>query len=166
MAGLTDDEKKLVLGGEVHMWSEQTDPVNLDDMVWPRASAAGEILWSGRQDASGENRSQIDASPRLAEMRERMVLRGVKAGPVQMVFCTQNNATECSLGADPTTSSAPTSTAPGMIVSMDGTCGSLSTCEGSSFGDCCSQFGFCGRTEPWCGTGCQEEFGTCFSAIV
>jgi len=89
--------QSLVVGGEVHIWSEQTDPVNLDDMVWPRASAAGEILWSGRQDASGQNRSQLDASPRLAEMRERMVARGIGAGPVQMVFCTQSNATECSL---------------------------------------------------------------------
>lgn len=79
------------------MWSEQTDAVNLDDMVWPRASAAGEVLWSGRQDSSGKNRSQLDAAPRLAEMRERMVLRGVNCGPVQMIFCTQNDATECAL---------------------------------------------------------------------
>lgn len=86
-----------MLGGEVHIWSEQTDAVNLDDMVWPRSSAAGEVLWAGRQDASGHNRSQIDAGPRLAEMRERMVLRGVRAGPVQMVFCTQADATECAL---------------------------------------------------------------------
>lgn len=78
------------------MWSEQTDAVNLDDMVWPRASAAGEVLWSGRQDASGQNRSQISAGPRLAEMRERMVNLGVRVGPVQMVFCTQHDATECS----------------------------------------------------------------------
>jgi hexosaminidase len=97
LAGVPANQTSLVIGGEVHIWSEQTDPVNLDDMVWPRASAAGEVLWSGRQDASGQNRSQIEASPRLAEFRERMVLRGVRAGPVQMVFCTQNNATECSL---------------------------------------------------------------------
>jgi len=97
LAGVPANQTSLVMGGEVHIWSEQTDPVNLDDMVWPRASAAGEVLWSGRQDASGQNRSQIEASPRLAEFRERMVLRGVRAGPVQMVFCTQNNATECSL---------------------------------------------------------------------
>lgn len=90
-------EQHLVQGGEVHIWSEQTDPVNLDEVVWPRASAAGEVLWSGRQDGSGQNRSQILASPRLADMRERMVARGVGAGPVQMVFCTQNDATECSL---------------------------------------------------------------------
>jgi len=97
LAGVPSDLAHLVLGGEVHIWSEQTDPVNLDDMVWPRASAAGEVLWSGRTDASGQNRTQLDASPRLAEMRERMVNRGIKCGPVQMVFCTQSNATDCSL---------------------------------------------------------------------
>ncbi|RDW85080.1 putative beta-hexosaminidase alpha chain [Coleophoma cylindrospora] len=96
-ANMTAEELALVAGGEVHLWSEQTDPVSVEYMLWPRASAAGEILWSGRQDASGQNRSQLDASPRLAELRERMVNRGVAAGPVQMVFCTQHNATECSL---------------------------------------------------------------------
>lgn len=97
VAGVPEADQHLVLGGEVHIWSEQTDPVNLDDMLWPRASAAGEVLWSGQTDASGQNRSQIDASPRLAEMRERLLLKGIRAGPVQMVFCTQSNATECSL---------------------------------------------------------------------
>ncbi|KAF8853365.1 putative cytochrome 52A4 [Acephala macrosclerotiorum] len=87
LGGVPANQTYLVQGGEVHIWSEQTDPVNLDDMVWPRASAAGEVLWSGRQDASGQNRSQITASPRLAEMRERMVNTGVKVGPVQMIFC-------------------------------------------------------------------------------
>ncbi|RDL34663.1 putative beta-hexosaminidase alpha chain [Venustampulla echinocandica] len=97
LGGVPEDQTHLVLGGEVHNWSEQTDPVNLDDMLWPRAGAAAEVLWSGRQDASGQNRSQITAAPRLAEMRERMVLRGISSGPVQMVHCTQHNATECAL---------------------------------------------------------------------
>lgn len=94
---MAKEDQHLVIGGEVHMWSEQTDPVNLDPMVWPRASAAGEVLWSGRQDGQGKNRSQVEAAPRLAEWRERMVLRGVRAGPVQMVFCTQGDGTTCSL---------------------------------------------------------------------
>lgn len=86
----------LVLGGEAHIWSEQTDPISLDRMVWPRACAAGEVLWSGAKDASGQNRSQITASPRLSEMRERLVARGVMAEPIQMPFCTQNG-TQCAL---------------------------------------------------------------------
>ena len=92
--GIPPNATHLVLGGEVHMWSEQTDGVNLDDMIWPRASAAGEVLWSGAKNEAGENRSQVEASPRLSEIRERMVQRGVRAGPVQMVFCTQNG-TQC-----------------------------------------------------------------------
>lgn len=86
-----------MLGGEVAVWSELIDGSNLDNIVWPRASAAGEVLWSGRQDASGRNRSQYDAAPRLAEFRERMVARGVSAMPVQMVFCTQGGPGECAL---------------------------------------------------------------------
>lgn len=95
VAGLSSEEAKLVLGGEVAVWSELADSSNLDSLMWPRASAAGEVLWSGRQDASGQNRSQYDAAPRLAEFRERMVARGVRAMPVQMVYCTQGDASTC-----------------------------------------------------------------------
>ncbi|KAK4153079.1 glycoside hydrolase superfamily [Chaetomidium leptoderma] len=83
-ANLTADEAKLVLGGEVALWSETIDATNFDTLAWPRASAAGEVLWSGRTDAQGQNRSQLDAAPRLNELRERMVLRGVRAAPIQM----------------------------------------------------------------------------------
>lgn len=38
---LTNEEAALVIGGEVHLWSEQTDQHNIDQMLWPRASAAG-----------------------------------------------------------------------------------------------------------------------------
>jgi len=27
--------------------------------------------------------------------------------------------------------------------------------------DCCSQYGYCGNTEDYCGKGCQSEFGVC-----
>ncbi|KAH8675562.1 putative cytochrome 52A4 [Xylariales sp. PMI_506] len=89
---LTEEQAKLVLGGEVAAWSETIDETNLDTLLWPRASAAGEVLWSGRIDASGQNRSQVEASPRLADLRERMVARGVGAAPVQMTFCTQGRS--------------------------------------------------------------------------
>lgn len=97
LTGIPADLAHLVLGGEAHIWSEQTDPVNLDMMVWPRTAAAAEVLWSGAKDpVTGQNRSQITASPRLAEMRERLVARGVKAEPIQMPFCTMNG-TQCAL---------------------------------------------------------------------
>ncbi|KAI9649729.1 hypothetical protein NHQ30_002310 [Ciborinia camelliae] len=49
-------------------------------------------------------------------------------------------------------------------VSMDGNCGgdgTGQTCKGSSFGNCCSQAGYCGSTGDYCGMGCQANFGVC-----
>lgn len=96
LGGVPANLTHLVLGGEVSMWSEQTDPVNLDRQLWPRASAAGEVLWSGAKDSQGHNRSQIEASPRLSEMRERLVARAVMAEPIQMPFCTMNGS-QCAI---------------------------------------------------------------------
>ncbi|KAI9171982.1 beta-N-acetylhexosaminidase [Paramyrothecium foliicola] len=94
-AGLSKEAAKRVLGGEVAVWSESIDPQSLDTIIWPRASAAGEVLWSGRYDASGQNRSQYEASPRIEEMRERMVARGVRAAALTQLFCVQNSPEEC-----------------------------------------------------------------------
>lgn len=94
LRGVPAGLEHLVLGAETSIWSEQTDGVNLDGQVWPRTCAAAEVLWSGPTDASGGNRSQPAASPRLAEMRERLVARGVAAEPMQMPFCTMNG-TRC-----------------------------------------------------------------------
>ncbi|KAJ5169569.1 uncharacterized protein N7500_002352, partial [Penicillium coprophilum] len=88
-ASLSAEQAKLVIGGEIHLFSEQSDPSNLDPMVWPRSCAAGENMWSGRKTQGGQNRSQIDAAVRLSDMRERMVLRGITLAPVQMAWCTQ-----------------------------------------------------------------------------
>ncbi|KAF2711359.1 glycoside hydrolase family 20 protein [Pleomassaria siparia CBS 279.74] len=97
LSGVPLESQHLVLGGEAHMWAEQTDPVNLDRMVWPRAAAAAEVLWSGAKDAEGRNRSQIDASPRLSEMRERLVAMGVGAEPIQMPYCLMEGE-RCQVG--------------------------------------------------------------------
>ncbi|KAI1254824.1 hypothetical protein MGN70_002884 [Eutypa lata] len=50
-------------------------------------------------------------------------------------------------------------------VSPDNTCGTTGggtegyTCPSEL--SCCSQYGYCGITTAYCGTGCQSEFGTC-----
>jgi hexosaminidase len=93
---LTEKQAKLVLGGEVHIWSEQIDEHSIDVMLWPRASAAAEVLWSGRTDAQGKNRTFADASPRLGQMRERMVGWGVQASPIMQLWCHQNEG-DCEL---------------------------------------------------------------------
>jgi len=50
-------------------------------------------------------------------------------------------------------------------VSTDGSCGAgKATCKGSTFGNCCSQYGWCGSTTGHCGTGCQSGSGTCTSS--
>jgi hexosaminidase len=43
LAGVPANETHLVIGGETYIWSEQTDSVNLDRMVWPRACAAADL---------------------------------------------------------------------------------------------------------------------------
>ena len=79
-----------MLGAEVAVWSETIDSNNLDTLVWPRTCAAGEVLWSGRMDPeTGSPRDQRDAAPRLAEMRERLVARGIRASPFWQQWCTQ-----------------------------------------------------------------------------
>ncbi|OAL51486.1 chitin binding protein, partial [Pyrenochaeta sp. DS3sAY3a] len=51
-------------------------------------------------------------------------------------------------------------------VTIDATCGGVNgfTCQGSTFGNCCSVHGWCGSTAAYCGTGCQPAFGTCAGA--
>ncbi|KAI7003030.1 hypothetical protein KC355_g9445, partial [Hortaea werneckii] len=54
-------------------------------------------------------------------------------------------------------------------VSDDGTCGPENedkTCQGSGFGDCCSEYGFCGSTDFYCDTGCLVGYGKCDNAPV
>ncbi|KAL5118722.1 Glucosamine-6-phosphate isomerase (Glucosamine-6-phosphate deaminase) (GNPDA) (GlcN6P deaminase) [Pleosporales sp. CAS-2024a] len=97
LTNVPEEHQHLVLGGEAHMWAEQTDPVNVDGMIWPRGAAVAEVLWSGAKDAQGVNRSQIEASPRLSEMRERLVAKGVGASPIRMPFCTMDGE-RCALG--------------------------------------------------------------------
>ncbi|KAK8108643.1 polysaccharide deacetylase [Apiospora sp. TS-2023a] len=59
-----------------------------------------------------------------------------------------------------TTTTRPTAT-PTLKVSPDGACGTGVTCQGSQFGNCCSQNGWCGASIDYCGGGCQAQFGTC-----
>ncbi|KAH6949364.1 hypothetical protein EDB82DRAFT_545917 [Fusarium venenatum] len=50
-----------------------------------------------------------------------------------------------------------------LIVSDNGLCGEKyhQTCKGSRYGNCCSKYGNCGKTDEYCGNGCQSGFGTC-----
>lgn len=61
---------------------------------------------------------------------------------------------------------APVSSSSGLVVTTDGSCGSGKTCKGNTGGQCCSQYGYCGSTDAYCGTGCQSVFGDCNGAAA
>jgi hexosaminidase len=45
---LSDEDRKMILGGEATMWSEFVTPENIDSRIWPRTAAIAERLWSPR----------------------------------------------------------------------------------------------------------------------
>jgi hexosaminidase len=81
VANLTEAESKLVLGGQHLLWTEQTNPHNLDPIVWPRAASSAEVFWTG----PGLNGST--ALPRLHDIAFRMQQRGVGAISLQPLWC-------------------------------------------------------------------------------
>ncbi|CAM6097445.1 unnamed protein product [Calypogeia fissa] len=89
-ANLTSQEARLVLGGEVALWSEQADGTVLDARLWPRSSAMAESLWSGNRDpANSTEKRYADAIVRLNDWRYRMVGRGIDAEPLQPMWCVK-----------------------------------------------------------------------------
>uniref|UniRef100_A0A4W6DJ65 Beta-hexosaminidase n=1 Tax=Lates calcarifer TaxID=8187 RepID=A0A4W6DJ65_LATCA len=79
----TEEQKKLVIGGEVCMWGEYVDATNLNPRLWPRASAAAERLWSDEKQTS----SVDSAFPRLQDFRCKLVRRGIQAEPLYVGHC-------------------------------------------------------------------------------
>jgi hexosaminidase len=47
---LTTEQQKLILGGEICMWSEQLHPETVDSRIWPRSLAIAERFWSPQSD--------------------------------------------------------------------------------------------------------------------
>eukprot|EP01006_Ploeotia_vitrea_P054448 TRINITY_DN67886_c1_g2_i1.p1 TRINITY_DN67886_c1_g2~~TRINITY_DN67886_c1_g2_i1.p1 ORF type:complete len:543 (+),score=25.01 TRINITY_DN67886_c1_g2_i1:48-1676(+) len=77
---LTPQEKELIVGGEVCMWAPYEDASNFMSVVFPRASAVGEVLWSNHEAAS-RNPTQ-ETEDRLHQFRCRMLRRGITSAPV------------------------------------------------------------------------------------
>ncbi|XP_032426817.1 beta-hexosaminidase subunit beta isoform X2 [Xiphophorus hellerii] len=78
----TEEQKKLVIGGEACLWGEYVDATNLTPRLWPRASAVAERLWSAK-----EVTDTGDAYSRLSIHRCRLVERGIPAEPLSPSFC-------------------------------------------------------------------------------
>lgn len=64
---------RLLPGGEAILWSDLVSSSSLDDLVWPRAAAVAERLWS---DVVLNAQLQPEVYFRLDSHRWRMVLRG------------------------------------------------------------------------------------------
>ncbi|NWU11074.1 HEXB hexosaminidase, partial [Cephalopterus ornatus] len=64
----SEEQKKLLIGGEACLWGEFVDATNLTPRLWPRASAVGERLWSSRNVTDLQ-----DAFRRLTSHRCRML---------------------------------------------------------------------------------------------
>ncbi|XP_063240349.1 chitooligosaccharidolytic beta-N-acetylglucosaminidase [Bacillus rossius redtenbacheri] len=77
--------RRLVLGSEATLWTEQVDDESVDGRLWPRSSAMAERLWSDPSEG------WRDAEPRLLHHRERLVRRGVRAEALEPLWCHQNH---------------------------------------------------------------------------
>ncbi|KAF2877526.1 hypothetical protein BDV95DRAFT_150887 [Massariosphaeria phaeospora] len=81
---------------------------------------------------------------------------------IPMSASSQSSSSTSTSQAQSSITVSSTATArPTIEISRDARCGPGYTCKGSKFGDCCSQYGWCGRTKDYCGNGCQLAFGTC-----
>lgn len=91
LANVSKDLHGGIEGGEVLMWSEQTDSIDLDFKLWPRAAAAAEVLWAGPREPS----MLYDATRRLGLWRERLVAdKGIGSSPVTMTWCLMEGGCE------------------------------------------------------------------------
>ncbi|XP_028129173.1 probable beta-hexosaminidase fdl isoform X2 [Diabrotica virgifera virgifera] len=82
--------KKLILGGEACLWSEQFDEGSLDARLWPRAAAFAERMWSDPQIDLTTLNIQEDVYTRLNTHRDRLVKRGLRAEALWPEWCVQN----------------------------------------------------------------------------
>jgi hexosaminidase len=75
-------QKRLVIGGELSLWTEWIDSSNLLSRAWPRGSAVAERLWSPESVTD-----LADATERINDQRCRLIGRGLPAGPLDPGFC-------------------------------------------------------------------------------
>ncbi len=72
-AGLTVEESKFILGGQANVWTEYIKtPEHLEYMIFPRACALAEVLWTNAEVKDFEN-----FSTRMTGQEKRLKLMGV-----------------------------------------------------------------------------------------
>ncbi|KAI7345524.1 hypothetical protein KC357_g2487 [Hortaea werneckii] len=116
----------------------------------PAISSASSSVASS---AAASSRAQSSSLGSVSSAGVSSSFRPTTSGQVSATVSTSSMAMEPSASSEPT---GP--------VSEDGLCGpdnDDTICAGSGFGDCCSEYGFCGGTDGFCGDGCQPDYGTC-----
>jgi len=98
--GLSDEQKKLVMGSIAPLWAEQVDDVVISPKMWPRAAALAELTWSGNRDENGNKRT-TEMTQRILNFREYLVANGVMAAPLMPKYCLQHPH-ECDLNLNQT----------------------------------------------------------------
>ena len=80
---LSKAQARLVIGGEVSLWGEEINEVNLASKAWPRSSAFSERMWSARNGT----KDVTDAGLRLVRMYCKLAARGIGASPISPGSC-------------------------------------------------------------------------------
>ncbi|KAL1993295.1 hypothetical protein VTN49DRAFT_3244 [Thermomyces lanuginosus] len=88
--GLTEEERKHILGGISPLWSEQVDGTVITGKIWPRAAALAERLWSGNRDPETGKKRTTKLSARIFNFREYLLANGIPAAPVVPKYCIQH----------------------------------------------------------------------------
>jgi hexosaminidase len=104
LANLSAVQQAHIFGGHTSMWGESVDISNFFERVWPRSSAAAEVLWSGSPKTFTKDLSYVHVQERLARFRCYMIQQfGVSVSPIAPGHCqshgpivsgNQNNVTQ------------------------------------------------------------------------
>ncbi|MGD0579979.1 MAG: family 20 glycosylhydrolase, partial [Bryobacteraceae bacterium] len=82
-AGLNEEQRRLILGGEAAMWEEIATAENLDAKLWPRLAAIAERLWSAESVTDVESMYRrmgvINTWLEWLDLRQRSGLRLMRA---------------------------------------------------------------------------------------
>lgn len=65
------------------MWGETVDPSDLDNTIWPRATAFAERMWSVGAINKTSGSGEIDVEGRMSRFRCLLLGRGVGVAPLR-----------------------------------------------------------------------------------
>lgn len=92
------EQQAHILGGHGSIWAEHVDSTNFFARVWPRMSAAAEVLWSGSPNVA----SQYLVQARLVRFRCWMVQQyDIPASPIAPDYCSEHGMGEAPFALHP-----------------------------------------------------------------